>query len=62
MQDDLTPVLDLVRNADALIVGTPVYYGAESAATRALIERLCFPYNRYAKDRKSLFRDASTPP
>jgi multimeric flavodoxin WrbA len=55
VQDDLTSVLDRVRNADALIIGTPVYYGAESAATRALLERLCFPYNKYSKDRKSLF-------
>ncbi|MGA7143215.1 MAG: flavodoxin family protein, partial [Desulfobacterales bacterium] len=26
VQDDLTSVLDRVRNADALIIGTPVYY------------------------------------
>jgi multimeric flavodoxin WrbA len=55
VQDDLTPVLERARNADALILGTPVYYGTESAATRALIERLCFPYNRYSKDGISLF-------
>ena len=55
VQDDLTSVLDRVRNTDALIIGTPVYYGAESASTRALLERLCFPYNKYSKDRKSLF-------
>jgi multimeric flavodoxin WrbA len=55
VQDDLTSVLDRVRRADALIIGTPVYYGAESASTRALLERLCFPYNKYSKDRKSLF-------
>jgi multimeric flavodoxin WrbA len=55
VQDDLTPVLERARNADALIIGTPVYYGAESASTRALLERLCFPYNRYSKDGRSLF-------
>jgi multimeric flavodoxin WrbA len=55
VQDDLTPVLERAGNADALIIGTPVYYGAESASTRALLERLCFPYNKYSKDRKSLF-------
>ena len=37
VQDDLTLVLDRIRNTDALIIGTPVYYGAESAATRAFI-------------------------
>jgi len=55
VQDDLTSVLDRIRNTDALIIGTPVYYGAESAATRAFIERLCFPYNKYAKDMTILF-------
>jgi multimeric flavodoxin WrbA len=55
VQDDLTAVLDRVRNADALIVGTPVYYGTESSSTRAFLERLCFPYNNYSKDMKSLF-------
>ncbi len=53
--DDLSSVLEKVRKADALIIGTPVYYGAETAATRAFIERLCFPYNKYAKDGSSLF-------
>jgi multimeric flavodoxin WrbA len=55
VQDDLTSVLDRVKNADALIIGTPVYYGTESASTRALLERLCFPYKDYSKDMKSLF-------
>ncbi len=55
LSDELSPVLERVRNADALIVGTPVYYSAESAATRALLERLLFPYNNYSKDMKSQF-------
>jgi multimeric flavodoxin WrbA len=55
VQDDLSAVLDRVKGADALIIGTPVYYGSESAATRAFLERLCFPYLKYAKDHRSLF-------
>jgi len=55
VQDDLTEVLDLVKQADALIIGSPVYYGAESAATRAFLERLCFPYLKYSKVVPSLF-------
>jgi multimeric flavodoxin WrbA len=55
VQDDLTPVLDRVKQADALIIGSPVYYGAESAATRAFLERLCFPYLKYSQDGCSLF-------
>jgi multimeric flavodoxin WrbA len=55
VQDDLTAILDRVKEADALIIGTPVYYGSESAATRAFLERLCFPYLKYAKNMQSLF-------
>ena len=55
IKDDLTYVLDRVREADALIIGTPVYWHAESAATRAFLERLCFPYYKYSKNGESLF-------
>jgi multimeric flavodoxin WrbA len=55
LQDDLTAVLLRVKQADALIIGTPVYYSAESSKTRALLERLCYPYLKYAKDGRSLF-------
>lgn len=55
VKDDLTLVLERVRSADALIIGTPIYFGTESAATRALLERLLFPYLNYSKEMKSLF-------
>ncbi len=55
VKDDLTAVLERVRYADALIIGTPVYYGAESASTRAFLERLCFPYLKYDPERFSTF-------
>jgi multimeric flavodoxin WrbA len=55
VQDELTPVLDRIKEADSLIIGTPVYYGAESASTRAFMERLRFPYNNYSKDFTCLF-------
>jgi multimeric flavodoxin WrbA len=55
VKDDLTEVLNRVRDADALIIGTPVYWHAESAATRAFLERLFFPWYNYSKDFKSLF-------
>lgn len=47
VKDDLRPILDKVREADAFIVGTPVYYGTETAATRAFLERVQFPYLNY---------------
>lgn len=55
VKDDLQPVLEKVREIDAILIGTPVYYGSETAATRALIERLCFPYLNYADYSNSHF-------
>lgn len=48
-RDGLTPVLDAIREADGLIIGSPNYLGEMSAAFRALYERLVFQnltYNR----------------
>lgn len=55
VKDDLKAVLEKVKEIDAILIGTPVYYGCESAATRALIERLCFPYLNYADYTNSHF-------
>jgi len=41
-KDGLTPVLEEIRSADGLIIGTPNYLGDVSAAFRALYERLIF--------------------
>ncbi len=41
-KDGLAPVLDEIRSADGLIIGTPNYLGDVSAAFRALYERLIF--------------------
>jgi len=41
-KDGLTEVLDEIRNADGLIIGTPNYLGDVSAAFRSLYERLIF--------------------
>ncbi|MBP3890955.1 MAG: flavodoxin family protein [Solobacterium sp.] len=41
-KDGLTPVLDAIRNADALILGSPNYLGELTASFRALYERLIF--------------------
>ena len=48
-RDGLTPVLDAIREADGLIIGSPNYLGDMSASFRALYERLVFQnltYNR----------------
>ena len=41
-RDGLTPVLDAIRKADGLIIGSPNYLSELTAAFRALYERLIF--------------------
>ena len=41
-RDGLTPVLDAVREADGLIIGSPNYLSEMTASFRALYERLIF--------------------
>ena len=42
LQGDLTPVLDAIREADGLIIGSPNYLSEMTASFRALYERLIF--------------------
>ncbi|MBQ7242074.1 MAG: flavodoxin family protein [Firmicutes bacterium] len=41
-KDDLSPLIDKILKADALIIGTPIYMGEPTAQFRALYERLGF--------------------
>ena len=41
-RDGLTPVLDAIREADGLIIGSPNYLSEMTASFRALFERLIF--------------------
>lgn len=41
-RDGLTPVLEAIRQADGLIIGSPNYLGEMTASFRALYERLVF--------------------
>ena len=41
-KDDISPVIDRIFAADALIVGSPIYLGDITSQLRALIERLHF--------------------
>ncbi|MCH5271985.1 MAG: flavodoxin family protein [Lachnospiraceae bacterium] len=49
-QDGLAPVLEEIRHADGLIIGTPNYLGDVTAVFRALYERLIFQYITYKKE------------
>ena len=51
--DDMTSLYQKIENADAVFLGSPIYFGTVTAAAKAFIERL-FPYLSY-KDRISRF-------
>lgn len=52
-RDGLAPVLEAIRNADGLIIGTPNYLGDVSAGFRALYERLIFQSITYKTSPRS---------
>ena len=54
--DELTPVLRTIEATDALILGSPIYFGAVSGEMRSFLERLQFPYLVYSDPPQSLFR------
>lgn len=47
LKDDLRPVLERARQADILVLGSPVYYSYPTGVIRAFMERLCFPVGTY---------------
>ncbi|HEY8889015.1 MAG TPA: flavodoxin family protein [Clostridium sp.] len=55
VKDDLTLILEKVANADAIILGSPIYFGAVTGGMRSFIERFMFPYLVYDKSYSSLF-------
>lgn len=52
-KDGLAPVLEEIRTADGLILGTPNYLGDVSAGFRALYERLVFQALTYKMEPRS---------
>jgi multimeric flavodoxin WrbA len=55
VKDELTPILKKVETADALILGSPIYFATVSGEMRSFMERLLFPYLTYTDPRRSLF-------
>ena len=55
MNDGLTPVLETVAEAGALLLGSPIYFGTVTGEMRSFMERLLFPYLTYTKPPGSLF-------
>ena len=55
VRDSLAPLLDEIRDVDALVLGSPLYFMAETGEMRSFMERVCFPYLCYSNPPKSLF-------
>ena len=41
-KDDLSPIIERILDADALLIGSPIYFGEPTSHYRALLERLIF--------------------
>ena len=54
-KDELTPILEKILSADAVIIGSPVYYGNQTGMFRNLMERLLFAAGTYLKDETTGF-------
>jgi multimeric flavodoxin WrbA len=55
VKDGLALVLKKVEAVDALILGSPIYFGNVSGEMRSFLERLLFPYFTYTEPPQSLF-------
>ena len=55
VKDELKPILKKIEAADALILGSPIYFGIVSGEMRSFMERLLFPYFSYTDPPQSLF-------
>jgi multimeric flavodoxin WrbA len=55
VKDELTPVLQRVEEADAIILGSPIYFGTVSGEMHSFMERLLFPFLTYTEPPQSLF-------
>jgi multimeric flavodoxin WrbA len=56
MKDDLSPVLESISECDALLLGSPIYYGNITSGMAAFIERLLFSNMTYNSGERSTFR------
>jgi len=54
-KDDLTPVFKVIEAADAILIGSPIYYAIITGETRSFLERLMFQYSVYDPQRSTLF-------
>ena len=54
-KDELTPILEKIDEANAIILGSPIYFARVTGEMRSFMERLLFPYLKYADPWRSIF-------
>jgi multimeric flavodoxin WrbA len=47
IRDELRPILERARQADVLVLGSPIYFSYPTGVYRAFLERLAFPVYSY---------------
>lgn len=55
MKDDITPILDGLSDLDGIILGSPIYYQAQTGVMRMFMERLLFPLMTYDVENMVVF-------
>lgn len=53
IKDDIKPILEKCINADAIIIGSPVYFSYPTGVFRSIAERLLFPNHTYMVDKEN---------
>ncbi len=61
VEDDLTPVYAEIREAHAIILGSPIYFGDVTGQLRSFMERLLYPYLVHSASRQTFSPFSSTP-
>ena len=54
-KDKLHPILEKIRHADAVIIGSPIYFSYQTGMFRNLVERMLFAAGTYMKDEATGF-------
>jgi len=55
MNDGLTPILEKLAQADAFLLGSPIYFGTVTGEMHSFLERLLFQYLVYSRPPGTLF-------
>ena len=59
IRDNLRPLLEKAREADVIVIGSPVYFSYPTGETRSFLERLIFPNLPTTTTRRATAADLS---